>query len=200
MYRIGEVAAQLDLSPSTVRRWSDRFSDWLSEEGGNPDVLDSGRRAVRMYSDSDIEVLISIQQLKEKGMTEDEIEAHLRPVREEAGSELVPLPSSEGEIVLSTEAVEAMEMLQQAVDGQKAIISVQRAQRDLIDALFSDALALRDENNRLRKRLRMMEEEMTRIKESDWNHRLSLEERMNQLERQVTEKESRSWWRRLIGR
>jgi hypothetical protein len=88
--------------------------------------------------------------------------------------------------------------LQQISDTQQALLNSQQSQRDLLSVVINDAMALKDENDRLRKRLRTMEEELARIKESDMNYRLSLEERMNRVERESLEK--KSWWSRLTGR
>ena len=77
MYRIGQVAAQLDISPSTLRRWSERFAEWLSEQVTNPQKLEDGRYAPITYDDNDLEVLQTIQDLTQEGASYEEIEAHL---------------------------------------------------------------------------------------------------------------------------
>lgn len=201
MYRIGQVAAQLDVSPSTVRRWSDSFAGWLSDAGGNPERLDNGRRATRLYSDEDVALLAQVQRLKETGLSDEEIEAQLGRAAEPPELGLALLPRRDGELVVSGEAEAAFHMLQQAVESQKAIISAQQAQRDLLNLVIGDAMGLKEDNERLRRRLRMMEEEMSRLKESDWNHRLTLEERMSQLEREQHDaRQKRSWWQRLFQR
>ena len=66
MYRIGQVAAQLDISPSILRRWSERFAESLSEQVTNPQKLQDGRYAPITYHDNDLEVLQTIQQIELK--------------------------------------------------------------------------------------------------------------------------------------
>lgn len=215
MYRIGQVAAQLDVSPSTLRRLSDRFAAWLSEEGGRPPMQESGRRAARSYSEEDVALLERIQALKSEGQSDEEIEAQLEEeastgteaaeepaiieVTTDGRGEAIVILESGDQLALSPQAAAALgQAMRQVSDMQHALVAAQQAHRDLINVVINDALSLKDENERLRRRLRMMEEEMNRLKESEWNHRLSTEERISQLER-VSERR-RSFWDRLRGK
>ena len=199
MYRIGQVAAQLDISPSTLRRWSEHFVDWLSEEATNPEQLENGRYAPRIYTDEDLEVLHTIQQLSQTGLTDEEIEEHLENSSEESTGTLAVRDQESTEVFMTRTAAAALgQALHQLSDTQQALLNSQQSHRDLLNVVINDAISLKKENERLRKRLRMLEEEMTRLKESDWNHRLTLEERLNELER--TNQQKRSLWDRLMGR
>ena len=199
MYRIGQVAAQLDISPSTLRRWSEHFVDWLSEEATNPEQLENGRYAPRIYTDEDLEVLHTIQQLSQTGLTDEEIEEHLENSSEESTGTLAVRDQESTEVFMTRTAAAALgQALHQLSDTQQALLNSQQSHRDLLNVVINDAISLKKENERLRKRLRMLEEEMTRLKESDWNHRLTLEERLNELER--TNQQNRSLWDRLMGR
>ena len=202
MYRIGQVAAQLDISPSMLRRWSERFAEWLSEDAINPQQLENGRYAPTTYNDDDLEVLQTIQELTQKGLSHDEIEAHLSNGEEGDSDEESRLAIREGEtpdlFMKRTAAAALGQALHQLNESQQALLNSQNAHRDLLNVVINDAMSLKQENERLRKRLRKLEEEMARLKESDWNHRLTLEERLNDLERHKDQK--RSLWDRLVGR
>ncbi len=200
MYRNGQVAAQLDISPTTLRRLSERFAAWLSEGAGQPALLDKGRHAARLYTDEDVATLSFIQELRGGGHNEEEIEAQLQARAAIAKPLPIQTQTRGGHLLLSEDAANAMELIQQAVEGHQALVTAQHAQRELLGAVLHDAIALKDENERLRKRLRVMEEDMSHLKESDWNHRLTLEERMSQLEQAVTAPQKRPWWQRFFGR
>ena len=195
-YRIGQVAAQLDVSPFKLRQLSRRFADWLSEEATTPKVLENGRPASRLYDDEDVELLQTILDLEQEGLNDDQIEQQLEEMYADDTASLTVL---EGQAQLMSPTAMAVlgQALHQLSETQQALLNTQQSHRDLLSVVIKDAMSFKEENERLRKRLRMIEEEMARLKESDWNHRLALEERLNDLERQKDQK--RSWWNRLIG-
>lgn len=192
MYRLGQVAAELDISPATLRRLSERFATWLSAEAGTPGKHQNGRHHARTFTDADVTLLRVIQRLRQKGASEEEVEQHLQEVQNTPPTALAVVDQGSTEEVMTRTAAAA---LGQALNQ---LSETQQAQRELLSVVLADAMGLKEENERLRKRLRVMEEEMARLKESDWNHRLTLEERMNQLERGQQDK--RSWWDKLRGR
>lgn len=202
MYRIGQVAAQLDISPSTLRRWSERFAEWLSEQVTNPQKLEDGRYAPITYDDNDLEVLQRIQELTQEAVSHEEIEAHLSKSQkgeQDEDSTLALREQEASDLFMKRTAAAALgQALHQLSESQQVLLNSQHSQRDLLNVVINDAMSLKKENERLRQRLRKLEEEMTRLKESDWNHRLALEERLNELER--NKQDSRSLWDRLVGR
>lgn len=197
-YRIGQVAAQLDASPFKLRQLSRRFADWLSEEATTPKVLENGRPASRLYDDEDVELLQTILDLEQEGLNDDEIEQQLEEMYADDTASLTVLEGQGNQALMSPTAMAVLgQALHQLSETQQALLNTQQSHRDLLSVVIKDAMSVKEENERLRKRLRMIEEEMGRLKESDWNHRLALEERLNDLERQKDQK--RSWWNRLIG-
>lgn len=202
-YRIGQVAAHLDISPFKLRQLSQRFADWLSEaalpsdEATTDKVLEHDGPASHLYDDDDVEVLQTILELEEEGLSDDEIDEQLDEIYADMASLAVIDP--QGNQALMTPAAMAVlgQALHQLSETQQALLNTQQSHRDLLSVVVKDAMSVKEENERLRKRLRMMEEEMARLKESDWNHRLALEERLNELAHQKEQK--RSWWGRLRG-
>jgi DNA-binding transcriptional MerR regulator len=196
-YRIGQVAAHLDISPFKLRQLSQRFADWLSDEATTDKVLEHDRPASHLYDDEDVEVLQTILELEQEGLSDDEIDEQLDDIYADMASLAVIDP--QGNQALMTPAAMAVlgQGLHQLSETQQALLNTQQSHRDLLSVVVKDAMSVKEENERLRKRLRMIEEEMARLKESDWNHRLALEERINELAHEKEQK--RSWWGRLRG-
>lgn len=66
------VAKALDISPASLRRWSDEFSDYLSGEAGS-----SKSRSHRRYTDGDIAMLTQIKALMNSGLTYEQVRLDL---------------------------------------------------------------------------------------------------------------------------
>lgn len=66
------VAKALDVSPASLRRWSDEFSDYLSVEAGS-----SKSRSHRRYTDSDVAMLMQIKALMNSGLTYEQVRLDL---------------------------------------------------------------------------------------------------------------------------
>lgn len=197
MMRTGQVAAELDISPSTLRRWTERFSTYLSSSASS-----NGRGSPREYTEADLLILGAIKSMRESGLDEEAIQAaleaersraeehttHHNLIRVEQGGSIEVLPPAAATTALA-------QALRQLSETQQALLNSQQAHRDLLGVVVQDNFNLKEENSRLRKRLRQLEEEVSHLKESDWNHRLSLEERLTDLERK-----KKSWWERLFDR
>lgn len=67
------VAKALSISPASLRRWSDEFTDYLAKGAGS-----TKDRSHRRYNDSDIEILMEIKELMNSGMTYEQVRQHLR--------------------------------------------------------------------------------------------------------------------------
>lgn len=70
--RVGDAATLFDVTPQTIRRWTDEFSDYLST-GANPDD-----GSTRVFTDTDMEVLALVATVKQNGGTYDDAHARLR--------------------------------------------------------------------------------------------------------------------------
>lgn len=66
------VAKILDISPASLRRWSDEFTGFLSKGAGA-----DKDRSHRRYLDSDIKVLSEIKELMNGGLTYEQVRQHL---------------------------------------------------------------------------------------------------------------------------
>ncbi|GAB4424718.1 MAG: hypothetical protein Kow0031_03880 [Anaerolineae bacterium] len=66
------VAKKLDISPATLRRWSDEFSDFLTD-----DAAGTGERSQRRYHDSDLARLRVVRDLMNEGHTYEQVRRQL---------------------------------------------------------------------------------------------------------------------------
>ena len=83
MYRPGQVAADLNISPVQLKKLTDRFARLLSSEATDPNTLENGRKATRSYTDADIATLNAILELQEQGMSDEALEQHLLNIPDE---------------------------------------------------------------------------------------------------------------------
>jgi DNA-binding transcriptional MerR regulator len=190
-----EIATQLQLSPSTLRRWSNEFADYLSDSAGRPEAAPSGGRAHRRYTDLDLETLMTIKGLLAEGLTYIQVARRLEILRlrraaaEEAeeGDEpqLTVLGPSYQEPRAIAPAVSVLaDTLHTVADGQQLLLGSQQANRDMLTVLLQDNFSLKEENAKLRDRMLEMERDLSEIRRQESRHKELLEARLNKLETQ----------------
>jgi DNA-binding transcriptional MerR regulator len=201
------VARELDISLTTLRRWSDEFSAYLSPGAG------AGHNH-RRYLDSDIATLHTVKNLVNDGMTYEQVHQHLNG--QSAGSdesvgasqeipaavEPVNLPDindddRQKQALVATNPSESPAIafltntLTTLSDNQKSILNSQAANRELLGVLLQDNFNLKDENNRLRERILEVEREVAQVhKEEEWRRealRQELETKITAATRLATE-------------
>lgn len=70
--KTGEVADRLHVAENTIRNWARRFADFLSDEGaGKP------AGATREFAEADLYVLATIAELRDKGLTYEQVRSDL---------------------------------------------------------------------------------------------------------------------------
>jgi DNA-binding transcriptional MerR regulator len=94
-----QAAGVLDVSASTLRRWSTDFGDHLSASARG------GGKRKRSYTPDDLAVLSRARDLLRAGTSPIEVAAQLAIVDEHAGTDLIALPAIAGELVAAREAV-----------------------------------------------------------------------------------------------
>ncbi|GIK40629.1 MAG: MerR family transcriptional regulator [Chloroflexi bacterium] len=179
-YRLPQaVARELDVSPATLRRWSDEFADYLSQGA------DSAQgRSHRRYSEQDIATLTLVKELMNNGMTYEQVRQQLaqQPLgSNEASLPLSPTPETrdhfdrneETALVASDGESPAIAFLTNTLmalsDGQKSILNSQAANRELMGVLIQDNFNLKEENNRLRERILEVERSAAQTRqEEEW--------------------------------
>ncbi|MCB0163249.1 MAG: MerR family transcriptional regulator [Anaerolineae bacterium] len=183
------VAKELDISPASLRRWSDEFTNFLSKDAG------SGKnRSHRRYSDDDVSTLLQIKELMNSGMTYEQVRLQLKdtlaPTIEpdgisdgdedfaddfsafDAADDDAP-DFEESMAVVAANGTEspAMAFLNNTLttlsDSQKSILNSQAANRELMGVLLQDNFNLKEENNRLRERILEVERDIARTRQED---------------------------------
>jgi DNA-binding transcriptional MerR regulator len=202
-YRLpNEIAAQLQVSPSTLRRWSNEFADFLSDAAGRPQPEEGSRTAHRRYSDEDLETLMTIKGLLAEGLTYIQVGRRLEALRMrqtmaemEVGEDepqvtalgpslLEPSPMAPAVTVLA-------DTLHTVSDGQQLLLGSQQANRDLLSVVLQDNFNLKEENTKLRDRMLDLERDLAEMRRLDGARRDSLEERLQDLEEHIRQQDRR---------
>lgn len=180
-----EVAARLEVSPSTLRRWSEEFAEFLS-----PEADSSEGKQHRRYSDEDLATLITVKGLMADGLTYDQVREQLSD--QHAGG----APDGPGSMITTGAALPlapAMtflaDTLHNVADSQQAVLNSQAANRELLGVVLQDNFNLKEENTRLRERMLELERQVSQIRRDEETRRESLrtelEARMQDIQRAV---------------
>jgi DNA-binding transcriptional MerR regulator len=193
-YRLpNEVATQLQVSPSTLRRWSNEFSDYFSDAAGRPQSPDGGQTAHRRYTDEDLETLLSIKGLLAEGLTYIQVGRRLEALRlrrataDDGVEGDVPQVTALGPSLVDTSPIAPAvtvlaDTLHTVADGQQLLLGSQQANRDLLTVVLQDNFGLKEENAKLRDRMLELERELAEIRRLDATRRDALEARMQKVE------------------
>ncbi len=193
-YRLpNEVAGQLQVSPSTLRRWSNEFADFLSDVAGRPQPADGSRTAHRRYTDEDLETLMTVKGLLAEGLTYIQVARRLQVLRmrqtaADTGAEGDPSqvmalgPAWRDASPLAPAVTVLADTLHTVAEGQQVLLGSQQANRDLLTVVLQDNFGLKEENAKLRDRMLELERDLAEIRRQDATRREALETRLRQLE------------------
>jgi DNA-binding transcriptional MerR regulator len=202
-YRLpSEVANQLQVSPSTLRRWSSEFADYLSDAAGRPDSDPDGGTSHRRYTDSDLETLMTIKGLLAEGLAYVQVGKRLEALRlrnaaeEELDESTEPQVRALGPSLQNgSSAVPAVTVLADTLhtvaDGQQILLGSQQANRELLTVVLQDNFSLKEENAKLRDRMLELERDLAEMRRVDQVRRDSMEARVQQIELQVRARAAR---------
>lgn len=192
-----DVTKALDISPATLRRWADEFSDYLS-----PKAASGHGRSHRRYSDEDLDTLRVVKELMNSGLTYDQARQQLAQFVM-AAEQATTISSSTYEVEHSAadddddqeldladdDDLELSENLALVAangnesaavafltntlttlsDTQKSILNSQAANRELLGVLIQDNFNLKEENTRLRERILEVERSQAQSRqEEEW--------------------------------
>lgn len=173
------MARKLDISTATLRRWSDEFSEHLSQQADSAEG-----RSHRRYTDEDLDTLLVVKNLMNSGLTyeqarqqlaghegddsaanDDEAELNLRDevgLEPEEDRALVAANGNESPaIAFLTNTLATLS------DTQKSILNSQSANRELLGVLIQDNFNLKEENNRLRERILDIERSLAQSRQDE---------------------------------
>jgi DNA-binding transcriptional MerR regulator len=191
-----QVAAQLEVSSSTLSRWAKEFASFLSETATHS-AADSAH--IR-YTDEDINVLTTVKDLLAEGLAYQQVASHLekgqqgeaeQEVKEEEkkGGDMYALVAHDASLSLAPAMTALSDTLRTVMNGQQAILSSQQANRDLMGVVIQDNFNLKEENVKLRDRMLRLEQELAELRRGeDGQHRI-VEERLRQLEKRLEARE-----------
>jgi len=186
-----QVIARLDVSASTLRRWSKEFAPFLSQTAGYPELSPNGGASHRRYTDEDLETLIIIKGLLAEGYSYRQVAKRLEALRmgEATQSEAYAVGPTEGEKLGLAPAMSVLaDTIHTVADGQQMLLHSQQSSRDLLGVILQDNFNLKEENARLRERMLRLEREISEIKRKEDERRGVVEERLLQLELEQLEK------------
>jgi DNA-binding transcriptional MerR regulator len=196
-YRLpNEVATQLEISPSTLRRWSNEFSEFLSDAAGRPESPSGGQMAHRRYADDDLETLMTIKGLLTEGMTYLQVGKRLEALRlrraaagvdaeDGTGSSTALGPSLRDAPVYAPAVTVLADTLHTVADGQQLLLGSQQANREMLTVVLQDNFSLKEEIAKLRDRMLDLERDLAEIRRQDVARRDAIESRLQELEAQI---------------
>lgn len=199
-YRLpNEMAAQLQVSLSTLRRWSNEFADYLSGTAGHTPAAAGGQPSHRRYIDDDLETLLLIKEFLAEGLTYIQVGKRLDalrlrggqpPVGTEAGADepapvraLATLAPDSSPVAPAVAAL--TDTLHTVAEGQQLLLGSQQANRDLLSVVLQDNFGLKEENVKLRDRMLELERDLTELRRMDGLRRETLEARLQRMEEQL---------------
>jgi DNA-binding transcriptional MerR regulator len=169
-----QAAAHLHISPSTLRRWTVEFADFLSAAAAAPDIQS------RLYAAQDLELLSDVKAFLAEGLTYYQVGKTLEARHSESEPEGGrTLAVSEGG---AAAAAFLSDTLQTVSDGQQLLLGSQQATRDLLGVLLQDNFTLKEENAKLRDRMLNLERELTEFRRHSARHRKQVDTRLESLE------------------
>jgi DNA-binding transcriptional MerR regulator len=109
----GYIARRLNVSPATIRHWSNEYTDFLSKRAGRPQIGQS-----RVYDDHDLAVMSTIAKGRDDGLTHEQI----RGLLQQGEYAAVPdMPTEEETEVRQSVALVPQPEYQRALDRTKQL-------------------------------------------------------------------------------
>lgn len=181
----GEVAQELKISTSTLRRWAKEFHPYLSKRAGRPAITSAGAASHRRYTQEDVQFLTRVKALLDQGLTYDQVIHRLkgehRPAEggEEPGEETFPIVAAELEMEaagVGPSLVVVADALRNIGDNQQALQNSLQVNRNLLGVLIQDNFNLKEENVKLRDRVLKLEQSLNQIQQASETSPLSQEQ------------------------
>ncbi len=169
-----EVTELLDVAPGTLRRWIQRFGEFLETSSTEIDSR---------YTSSDVETLSIVRGLLAEGNTYEQIAHRLHVLHTSAGSDNIVEAEKAQVIPLTASLPKAVgDLLHTVADTQQAILNSQGALRDLMGVVVQDNFNLKEENRKLRERMLELERGFVEYQRREESRKEKLENRLRALE------------------
>jgi DNA-binding transcriptional MerR regulator len=187
-----DIGNELHVSPSTLRRWSDEFADFLSELAGRPHIATDGQATHRRYTDQDLETLRAIKGLLAEGLTYMQVGKRLELLRQRQAAADAESGERSQVTVLGPSAMDSSSVnpgfsllantLNTVADGQQLLIGSQQANRELLSVMIQDNFSLKEENAKLRERMLDLERDLSEMRRTGESRSGALELRLQRIE------------------
>ena len=179
-----EVASRLEVSASTLRRWTDEFSEFLSPQAGSTD-----KHQHRRYTNEDLTTLVTAKGLMTEGLSYDQVHQRLRELHVDKSDGSGSLVASEPVLAMAPAIAFMTDTLHNVADSQQAVLNSQSANRELLGVVLQDNFNLKEENTRLRERMLELERHMNQLGREEETRREALraeiETRVQDVQRMV---------------
>jgi DNA-binding transcriptional MerR regulator len=163
----GDVATELGISTSTLRRWAKEFHPYLSGTAGKSGV-GAGVTTHRRYTEADVDFLSKVKVLLHRGMTYGQVIRSLKGETRATREEAYPIVPSEAGIEASAvgpSLVVVADALRNINDNQQTIQNSLQVNRNLLGVLIQDNFNLKEENSKLRDRVLKLEQAMNQLRQ-----------------------------------
>ncbi len=160
--QLQEVASRLEISASTLHRWTDEFAEFLSETAVSAEMKQN-----RQYSDEDLATLVTIKGLMTEGLSYDQVREHLSKLGTGDKGSSGQLVTSDSALPLAPAVAFMTDTLHNVADSQKAVLNSQAANRELLGVVLQDNFNLKEENKRLRERMLELEQNITQLRREE---------------------------------
>jgi len=163
------------VAPGTLRRWVQRFADFLGAESQGDEPT---------FSQTDADLLGLVRGMLAEGQSYEQITHRLGVLRAaqtrdseatDEGTALAVVSGGNGPSAMN-------DVLHTIADGQQALANSQAAARDLMGVVVQDNFNLKDENRKLRDRMLELERALAEYQRREETRKERLENRLRALE------------------
>jgi DNA-binding transcriptional MerR regulator len=176
---LNDAASELTVSANTLKRWAKDFEQFLSPS--------SASNGVRRFTTEDVGILRRVKDQLSDGLSTDEVVEMFQ-------SEGLGEPGSGSSTALATRDapgtqaagfVVLTDTLRAMIENQQAIQNSLQVNRNLQGVIIQDNFNLKEENMKLRERMQRVEQELEDQRKREVENRMTLEQRLAQLEREA---------------
>jgi DNA-binding transcriptional MerR regulator len=164
----GDVARELGISTSTLRRWAKEFHPHLSEMAGKSGV-GAAATAHRRYTQADVDFLATVKDLLHQGMTYDQVIQRVKgetpATRKEEAYPIVTSETEKEARAIGPSLVVVADALRNIGDNQQTIQNSLQVNRNLLGVLLQDNFNLKEENTKLRDRMLKLEQAVNQFRQ-----------------------------------
>ncbi len=175
VYTFADVTELLDVAPGTLRRWVQRFADFLGAESQGDEPT---------FNQMDADLLGLVRGMLAEGQSYEQIAHRLGVLQAvQAGATEATNEGTALALINGANLPSSMnDVLHTIADGQQALANSQAASRDLMGVVVQDNFNLKDENRKLRDRMLELERTLAEYQRREETRKERMENRLRALE------------------